>query len=64
MKDYNDNVREIFELIALNEKYKVIGSASRDLFFSDYDLHSIINYKGKNSYKRIYAQFKKVFEKA
>lgn len=64
MKDYNDNVRNIFELIAFNEKYKVIGSASKDLFFSDYDLNSIINYKGKTSYKRIYTQFKKVFEKA
>jgi len=64
MKDYNKNIKELFDLMSLNENYKVIGSASKDLFFSDYDLNSILNYKGKHEDIKIYKAFKTIFQKA
>lgn len=62
MKDYNDSIKVIFDLISLNEKYKVIGSSTKDLYFSDYDLHSILNFKGKNQETKIYKSFKDIFK--
>ena len=61
MKDYNKNIKELFDLMSLNENYKVIGSASKDLFFSDYDLNSILNYKGKHEDIKIYKAFETIF---
>jgi hypothetical protein len=61
MKEYNNNLKKIFDIISLNENYKIIGSSTKDLFFSDYDLNSILKFKNEN---KIFNEFKKVFEKA
>jgi len=59
MKNFNNNIKSIFELLSLNNNYKVIGSSSSNLFFGDYDLNSLLNYKGKNPETTIYKNFKK-----
>ena len=59
MKNFNNNIKSIFELLSFNNNYKVIGSSSSNLFFGDYDLNSLLNYKGKNPETTIYKNFKK-----
>jgi len=48
MKEYNNNLKELFKTIALNKGYEVVGSSKSNLFFGDYDLNSLLNYSGKN----------------
>ena len=62
MKNFNNNIKSIFELLSFNNNYKVIGSSSSNLFFGDYDLNSLLNYKGKNPETTIYKNFKKIFD--
>ena len=57
MKNFNYNIKSIFELLSFNNNYKVIGSSSSNLFFGDYDLNSLLNYKGKNAETTIYKNF-------
>ena len=44
MKKYDNNIKKVFELLSLNNDYKIIGSAKNNLFFSDYDMNSLLNY--------------------
>ena len=62
MKNFNNNLKSIFELLLFNNKYKDIGSSSSNLIFGDYDLNSLLNYKGKNPETTIYINFKKIFD--
>ena len=60
MKNFYNNIKSIFELLSFNNNYKVIGSSS-SYFFGDYDLNSLLNYKGKNPETTIYKNFQKIF---
>lgn len=62
MKEYNNNLKELFKRIALNKGYEVVGSSKSNLFFGDYDLNSLLNYSGKNQETKIYNEFKKIFQ--
>ena len=62
MKEYNNNLKELFKTIALNKGYEVVGSSKSNLFFGDYDLNSLLNYSGKNQETKIYNEFKKIFQ--
>ena len=46
----------------MNNNYKVIGSLSSNLFFRDYDLNSLLNYKCKYPETTICKNFKKIFD--
>jgi hypothetical protein len=59
MKNFNYNIKSIFKSLSFNKNYKVICSSSSNLFFGDYDLNSLLNYKGKNPETTIYKNFKK-----
>jgi len=62
MKEYNNNLKELFKRIALNKGYEVVGNSKSNLFFGDYDLNSLLNYSGKNQETKIYNEFKKIFQ--
>jgi hypothetical protein len=62
MKTYNNNIKRVFELLSLNKDYEVIGSSKNNLFFSDYDMNSLLNYKGKNIETKIYKEFLNIFK--
>jgi len=46
-KQYNNQLKDIFKKLAFNNNYKIVGSAKSNLFFGDYDLNSVLNYRGK-----------------
>ena len=62
MKTYNNNIKRVFELLSLNKEYEVIGSSKNNLIFSDYDMNSLFNYKGKNIETKIYKEFLNIFK--
>ena len=62
MKEYNNRLKDIFRKLAFNKKKSIVGSAKSNLFFGDYDLNYVLNYKGKNAETKIYNEFKKIFK--
>jgi hypothetical protein len=62
MKKYDNNIKKVFELLSLNNDYRIIGSAKNNLFFSDYDMNSLLNYKGKNIETKLYKEFLNIFK--
>jgi DUF917 family protein len=60
-KQYNNRLKDIFRKLAFNKKKSIVGSAKSNLFFGDYDLNSVLNYRGKNAETKIYNEFKKIF---
>jgi hypothetical protein len=62
MKKYDNNIKKVFELLSLNNDYSIIGSAKNNLFFSDYDMNSLLNYKGKNIETKLYNEFLNIFK--
>ena len=61
-KQYNNRLKDIFRKLAFNKKKSIVGSAKSNLFFGDYDLNSVLNYRGKNAETKIYNEFKKIFK--
>jgi len=61
-KQYNNRLQDIFKKLAFNKKKSIVGSAKSNLFFGDYDLNSVLNYRGKNAETKIYNEFKKIFK--
>ena len=61
-KQYNNRLQDIFKKLAFNKKKSIVGSAKSNLFFGDYDLNSVLNYRGKNAEIKIYNEFKKIFK--
>jgi len=59
---YNNNIKDVFELLSLDKDYIIIGSAKNNLFFSDYDMNSLLNYKGKNIETKLYKEFLNIFK--
>ena len=62
MEKYNNNIKEVFKLLSLDKDFKIIGSAKNNLFFSDYDMNSLLNYKGKNIETKLYKEFLNIFK--
>jgi hypothetical protein len=62
MKKYNNNIKKVFELLSLDKNYIVVGSSKNNLFFSDYDMNSLLNYKGKNIETKLYKEFLNIFK--
>ena len=60
-KQYNNRLQDIFKKLAFNKKKSIVGSAKSNLFFGDYDLNYVLNYRGKNAETKIYNEFKKIF---
>ena len=60
--DYNNKYRKVFNLLSINGKYNVIGSASNCgiLYNSDLDLET----KTEDTVDHIYKKFIKIFEDA
>ena len=60
-KEYNNNIKKIVNLMSLESKVNIVGSAKvkRSIFYSDYDSFSTV--KGKNE-NMIYNHFKSLFD--
>lgn len=67
IKDFNNKISDVFNLLTITGNYKVIGSSSLKsiLYNSDYDLDELIkSSKSKNIYEEIYKTFQQKFKEA
>lgn len=65
INDYMNPLIEIFDLLSISTKYKVLGSASLSstLYINDYDIHDYFKSKSSSAFHRITQHFKDLFEK-
>ena len=62
--DFNNNLVDVFNLLSIKGKYRVIGSSSLKeiLYNSDYDLNEMDNIKGPDAFTKVYEIFKHKFK--
>ena len=62
--DFNNNLVDVFNLLSIKGKYRVIGSSSLKeiLYNSDYDLNEMDNIKGHDAFTKVYEIFKHKFK--
>ena len=60
-KQYNNNIKKIVELMSMESKINIVGSAKikRNIYYSDYDSFMTVKGKTKNI---IYNHFMSVFK--
>ena len=64
--DYNNELQNVFNLMSINGKYNIVGSASlKSIYYSsDYDLNEKDKINGSDGFTQVYNIFKKKFEMA
>jgi len=62
--DFNNNLVDVFNLLSIKGKYRVIGSSSLKeiLYNSDYDLNEMDHIKGPDAFTKVYEIFKHKFK--